>query len=54
MMDRWDVLLLVGVGMLGAGVRLQFGTPWALMLLGVLALAVTAYHEARAGRRQGR
>lgn len=38
MVDRWLILEVAGAGCLIAGVRLEWGPSWALMVAGVLLL----------------
>ncbi len=44
MPDRWDVLTVAGGALIGAGVWLRFGLPWALIAWGVLALSPVVVH----------
>ena len=46
----WNVALLVGVGLIGAGIDMAYGVPHALIAVGALILAlnvVTAYVATR-------
>jgi hypothetical protein len=42
--DKWDALTLAGTALLGAGVWMRWGAPWAFILLGSFALGLAALH----------
>lgn len=52
--DRWTFIELTGAGLLGAGVWMQWGQAFALMLWGGLLLAVAVLQavQLRAQRRE--